>query len=80
MISLKLRTSVDQILLGYCEKGIKSFYASDVAKDLLAIGIDYNGMEIDLVQLLQEMVDEGTLERRFKGLLTYFVFCFQKKN
>lgn len=75
MISLKLRTSVDQVLLGYCKKGVKSFYASDVAKDLLARGIDYSGMEIDLVQLLQEMVDEGTLERRFMGYLTYFVFC-----
>lgn len=75
MISLKLRTSVGQILLGYCAKGVKSFYASDVAKDLLARGIDYSGMEIDLVQLLQEMVDEGTLERRFNGFLTYFVFC-----
>ena len=65
MISLKLRNYVDSIVSTYNESHVKSFFASSVIDVLRHNNINYDGLEKDVVVLLQSMVDQGILERRY---------------
>lgn len=65
MISLAIRNYVDQIVSAYKESHVEYFFASSVIDDLRHNGINYNGIERDVVILLQSMVDQGILDRRY---------------
>lgn len=65
MISLAIRSYVDRIVSVYNESHVKYFFASSVIDDLRHNGINYDGIEKDVVVLLQSMVDQGILDRRY---------------
>lgn len=65
MISLKIRLCVDQVVSAYKEANVRCFFASAVIDDVKKSGINYAGIEVDVVILLQSMVDQGILRRRY---------------
>ena len=65
MISLKIRLCIDQVVSVYKEANLRCFFASAVIDDVKKSVIDYVGVEADVVTLLQSMVDQGILRRRY---------------
>lgn len=65
MISLKIRLCVDEVVSAYKEVNVRYFFTSAVIDDVRKSGINYAGMEADVVILLQSMVDQGILRRRY---------------
>lgn len=65
MISLKIRLCVDQVVSAYKEANVRCFFVSAVIDDVKKSGINYAGIEADVVILLQSMVDQGILRRRY---------------
>ena len=65
MISLKIRLCINQVVSAYKEANVRCFFASAVIDDVKKSVIDYVGVEAAVVTLLQSMVDQGILRRRY---------------